>query len=84
MKRTTVLFSLGLALLAAKPAEAGDWNNGAGQLKSHGGMAGVPVPAPVPYAETFSWYVRADLGYALASNGSATSTNGLGVMHSEA
>ncbi len=83
MKRTTVLISLGLVFFAAQPSEAGDWNNGAGQLKSHGGLAGVPVPAPVPYAESFSWYVRADLGYALASSGSATSTNGFGIIHSE-
>lgn len=83
MKRTTVLISLGLALFAVTPSEAGDWNNGAGVLKSHGGMAGVPVPAPVPYAETFAWYVRADLGYALASSGSASSTNGFGIVNTE-
>ena len=79
MQRTTVLLSLGLALLAAGPAEAGDWNNGAGVLvRDHGGMAGVPVPAPVPVAETAHWYVRADLGYAFKSSGSVDTTTALG------
>ena len=81
MIRKTVLLSLGLALLG-NPAEAGDWNNGAGVLKDSGGMAGVPVPAPVPIAQSFTWYVRADLGYTLGSSGTVTSTNGYGISHS--
>ena len=79
MKRTTALLSLGLALMATAQAQAGDWNNGAGVVvRDSGGMAGVPVPAPVPSAESFHWYVRADLGYAFKSSGSVDTTTGLG------
>ena len=79
MKRTTVLLSLGFAVLAAGSAQAGDWNNGAGVLvKDSGGMAGVPVPAPAPVAESFHWYVRADLGYAFKSSGGVTTTTSMG------
>ena len=78
MKRTTVLLSLGFAVLAAGSAQAGDWNNGAGVLvKDSGGMAGVPVPAPTPAAESFHWYVRADLGYAFKSAGVVTTTTSI-------
>lgn len=62
MKRSTIILALGLAACSGAMAEAADWNNGARGIKDHGGMAGVPVPAPVPIMESFSWYVRADLG----------------------
>ena len=79
MKRTTVLLSLGFAVLTAGSAQAGDWNNGAGVLvKDSGGMAGVPVPAPTPAAESFKWYLRADVGLAVKSSGSVTTTTALG------
>ena len=81
MIRKTVLLSLGLALLA-NPADAGDWNNGAAVLKDSGGMAGVPVPAPVPIAESYTWYVRGDVGYTFASSGSVTSLNSFGITNS--
>ncbi|MEZ5851226.1 MAG: opacity family porin [Hyphomicrobiaceae bacterium] len=78
MQRKTLLLSVALAALMSTSANAGDWNNGAGSLKDSGGMAGIPVPAPIPVAESFSWYVRADLGMAVASHGSATSHTSLG------
>lgn len=78
MKRTTILFALGLAACATTTTEAADWNNGAGGIKDHGGMAGVPVPAPIPVMESFSWYVRTDLGYAVKSSGDVTTTPSLG------
>ena len=75
MKRTTVLLSLGFAVLAAGSAQAGDWNNGAGVLvKDSGGMAGVPVPAPAPVAESFKWYLRADFGLGVLTGGKASET----------
>ncbi len=83
MQRKTLLLSVALAALTAAPAMAADWNNGAGGLKDHGGMAGVPVPAPVPVAESFSWYVRADLGMALKSQGTATSYSSLGAQFTQ-
>ena len=83
MKRTTVLLSLGLAVLAATPADAGDWNNGAGPIRDHGGMAGVPVPAPVPIMESFSWYVRGDVGVAFKSQGQAVIDTALGAHLTE-
>ena len=83
MTRKTVLLSLGFAVLAAGSAEAGDWNNGAGVLKDSGGLAGVPVPAPVPVAESFNWYVRADLGMAFKSSGKVTTDTALGAHLSQ-
>ena len=83
MKRTTILLSLGLAAMAATATEAADWNNGARGLKDHGGLAGVPVPAPVPVLESFNWYLRADLGYAVKSQGNATVTTALGATISQ-
>lgn len=50
------------------PAQAGDWNNGAGSIKDGGGMAGVPVPAPMPVPEVFNWYVRADFTYGVSGS----------------
>lgn len=71
MKRTTFLLALGLTAFASEGAIAGDFNNGAGGLKDAGGLAGVPVPAPVPVMESFSWYTRADFGYAVKSSGNS-------------
>lgn len=70
MKRTTIILALGLAACGSSIGEAADWNNGAGGIRDHGGMAGVPVPAPVPIMESFSWYLRADLGLGLRRGGS--------------
>ena len=55
---------LGAAVLlgASLPALAGDMHNGAaGGLKGYG-SGGVPVPAPMPYNETYKWYLRGDIG----------------------
>ncbi len=82
MKRTTIFLALGLAACSASTTEAADWNNGAGGIKDHGGMAGVPVPAPIPVMESFGWYVRGDIGYAVKSSGSSTTTTALGLSES--
>lgn len=72
MKRTTILLALGLAACAATTTEAADWNNGANGVRDHGGLAGVPVPAPIPVMESFQWYLRADIGMGLLSGGKFT------------
>jgi opacity protein-like surface antigen len=58
------------ALMAvALPALAGDLSNGAaGGIKDYG-SGGIPVPAPMPYEETFKWYLRGDIGTAFKSSG---------------
>ena len=62
MPRTfAVLFALTAALLAGSPALA---NGG----KDRGIPAPIPVPAPVPIPESFSYYLRADLGWGLAGD----------------
>lgn len=63
MQLTTLGLAIGLALaLSATGANAADWNNGDGGLKGGGSAIGTPIPAPIPYAETFKWYLRADIG----------------------
>lgn len=60
--------AVGFALMAGvAPAEAADWNNGAGSIKDRG--AAIPVPAPIPVMEHFSWYIRADVGLGIYSGG---------------
>ncbi len=72
MRPKHICITLALALLAtATTAEAADWNNGAGGLKDSR-AAGVPVPAPIPVAETFKWYLRVDAGLGLARGGDVT------------
>jgi opacity protein-like surface antigen len=72
MNRITSSLLLALAI-GASPAVAG------GSAKDYGGLAGVPVPAPVPIMESFSWYVRTDIGVSVKSHGSSISTNPLGL-----
>jgi opacity protein-like surface antigen len=74
-----LLLSLGLAAASATAAVAADFNYGARGVKDYGGLAGVPVPAPVPVVESFKWYVRTDFGYAVKSSGSASVDNTLGL-----
>lgn len=65
MKLNVLSLSLGLAVLAAvgAPANAADWNYGAGSIKDYGTTA-VPVPAPVPVPEYAArYYFRADAGF---------------------
>ncbi len=54
---------ISVALAAALPASAADWNDGAGSLKDMSGGAAVAVPAPVP-VQTYrgAWYFRFDGG----------------------
>jgi opacity protein-like surface antigen len=60
-RRLAVLLGLAVALLAGGPAFA----NGKGDRDI---PAPIPVPAPVPIPESFSYYLRADLGYGLAGD----------------
>ncbi len=76
MNRISLILALGLAALSGNVLEAADWNNGARGIKDHGGMAGIPVPAPVPVMESFQWYLRADLGIGVLG-GSGLSERGL-------
>ena len=71
MRLRTLCLALGFAALApAAPALAGDWNRGS-SVKDYG-SGGVQVPAPIPYAETFKWYLRADIGGGVTSNPDVT------------
>lgn len=61
--------SLAIALTATAPgAQAADFSRGS--VKDRGG---VPVPAPMPVAETFKWYVRGDVGGGLVTGGDPSS-----------
>ncbi len=54
---------ISVALAAAMPATAADWNDGAGSLKDMSGSAAVAVPAPVPVQSyRGAWYFRLDAG----------------------
>ena len=71
MKHFSQRIAAGLAGLVAAhlPVHAGDMMNGAaGGIKDYG-SAGIAVPAPVPYEETFKWYVRGDIGTAFKNSG---------------
>ncbi len=54
---------ISVALAAAMPATAADWNDGGGSLKDMSGSAAIAVPAPVP-VQTYrgAWYFRVDGG----------------------
>ncbi|HRD75026.1 MAG TPA: P44/Msp2 family outer membrane protein [Hyphomicrobiaceae bacterium] len=65
MKVSYACLALGLfAATHVLPAEAGDFNTGAPGYRGPR-AAGTMVPAPVPIPETFSWYLRADIGLGL-------------------
>ena len=50
-------------------AAAGDLSNGgAGGIKDYGN-GGIPVPAPMPYEETYKWYLRGDIGTGVKHQG---------------
>jgi opacity protein-like surface antigen len=62
MKVSFARLAIGIALAAqALPATAGDFNTGAPGYRGPRG-SGTMVPVPVPLPETFSWYIRADVG----------------------
>lgn len=72
MRLNKICLSLGLVLAIGAPdALAADWNRGGGSIKDRGG---VPIPAPIPVADTFKWYLRADVGGGLITGGDPTST----------
>lgn len=58
----------GLAVVAiAAPAQAADLDRGVIRER-----VGVPVPAPIPVADQFRWYVRADIGIGLGQEPDVT------------
>ena len=64
MRLLTACLALTLTGVVAQsvPAAAGDLGNDApGGIKDYG-YGGTPVPAPVPYEETYKWYLRGDVG----------------------
>lgn len=71
MRLTALSVSLGLTCLAPLAgAQAADWNNGSGGIKDYA-LGGVAVPAPIPLAEGYGWYLRGDIGIGLLSGGGA-------------
>jgi opacity protein-like surface antigen len=58
-----------LATSAVSPAGAADMKGEYG-ARTVGSYPAVPVPAPIPIPDTFSWYVRGDAGYSVKSSGS--------------
>jgi len=69
MRLKTTCLTFCLALAAAAPVQAADWNNGS--IKDRGG---VEVPAPIPVVEAFKWYLRADVGGGLLKGGTTTAS----------
>lgn len=69
----TTAFAFGGCLAAIvgafAPAHAGDLSNDAPDGIRGYGSAGVPVPMPQTYEETFKWYIRGDVGSAFRSSG---------------
>ncbi len=82
MKFSSACISIALVAFAATilPAEAADWNNGAGGIKDYG-QTGTPVPAPIPYQDTYKYYFRADMG--LGFNGRAPSASHSGFSYGQ-
>ena len=64
---------LALTAIAAQPVLAADLDGKMSSGKGGYGSGGVvAVPAPIPYEETYKWYVRGDLGATLGRNGDVT------------
>lgn len=61
-----LIVTLGSAIGAG--AHAADMKSDYGS-RTIGTYPAVPVPAPIPVPETFSWYVRGDVGYDLKTQG---------------
>jgi opacity protein-like surface antigen len=74
MKFSSACISIALIALAASvvPAKAADWNNGAGGIKDSG-QGGTPIPAPIPYQESYKWYLKGDVGFGIKNQNTATS-----------
>ena len=64
-----LLLTFGSAI--ATEANAADMKSDYGS-RTVGTYPAVPVPAPIPIPETFSWYVRGDVGYDIKTNGNIT------------
>ncbi len=72
MKVSAAILSLATiasAAVASSALAADMYGKTPGGMKGYGAGA-VAVPAPVPYEETFKWYIRGDIGFALKGSGS--------------
>jgi opacity protein-like surface antigen len=70
MKVSAAILSLATIVTAATSASAADmYGNAPGGIKDYRNGA-VAVPVPVPYEDTYKWYIRGDMGAALKSSGS--------------
>src|SRR6185436_12255136 len=69
MKLKTAFVALGALVAVSVPAAADG-------IKDVGVPAPIPVPGAIPVREGFSYYLRADLGYAWAANNASFSENG--------
>ena len=69
MKLKTVFVALGALVAASLPAAADG-------IKDAGVPAPIPVPGAIPVREGFSYYLRADLGYAWAADNASFAENG--------
>ncbi|NOU05181.1 MAG: hypothetical protein HOO99_03255 [Hyphomicrobiaceae bacterium] len=70
MKVSAAILSLATIVTAATSASAADmYGNAPGGIKDYRNGA-VAVPVPVPYEETYKWYIRGDMGAALKGSGS--------------
>jgi opacity protein-like surface antigen len=70
MSKLTALLCLAVAILVSGPARA----DGYGRRVP----APIPVPAPMPIPESFSYYLRGDLGWGFVGNDPSFSENGSG------
>jgi opacity protein-like surface antigen len=69
MKLKTAFVALGALVAASVPAVADG-------IKDVGVPAPIPVPGAIPVREGFSYYLRADLGYAWAADNASFAENG--------
>ena len=92
MRHIAESLTIGLAALLASTAtpKAADWAVGSGGVIKDFGFikdyknAAVPVPAPTPAPHEFAeWYVRADIGYNLATSSSIDTTGGITARNGE-
>ena len=92
MRHIAESLTIGLAALLATTAtpRAADWAVGSGGvIKDYGSIkdyknAAVPVPAPTPAPQQFAdWYVRADIGYNLATSSSINTSGGITARNGE-
>ena len=77
MKIKSACIALVALVAVCAPAGADGMRPGGGDgIKDLGVPAPIPVPVPIPVREGFSYYLRADIGYAWAADNASFSENG--------